>query len=129
MNSSRAYLSPQEISVESSVPLEIVYRLRAGGQASERDVRRVLRTVNSRLEKPASLSELPVGRSTSLSQLFTLCPGWDEGVSHCGPVCVLRSPQRCVPELPAQPLAGAAPPRLVEQVERTLMLLFSQTLG
>lgn len=54
----RAYLSPQEISVESSVPLEVVYRLRAGGQASERDVRRVLRVVNSRLEKPVLLSEL-----------------------------------------------------------------------
>jgi len=55
----RAYLSPQEISVEASVPLEVVYRLRAGGQASERDVRRVLRVVNSRLEKPVALSELP----------------------------------------------------------------------
>jgi hypothetical protein len=52
-------LSPQEISVESSVPLEVVYRLRAGGQASERDVRRVLRVVNNRLEKPVALNELP----------------------------------------------------------------------
>lgn len=58
----RAYLSPQEISVEASVPLEVVYRLRAGGQASERDVRRVLRVVNSRLEKPVSLNELPAGQ-------------------------------------------------------------------
>lgn len=58
----RAYLSPQEISVESSVPLEVVYRLRSGGQASERDVRRVLRAVNSRLEKPVALSELSPGQ-------------------------------------------------------------------
>lgn len=58
----RAYLSPQEISVESSVPLEVVYRLRAGGRASERDVRRVLRVVNSRLEKPVSLADLPAGQ-------------------------------------------------------------------
>lgn len=56
---SRAYLSPQEISVEASVSLEVVYQLRAGGQASERDVRRVLRAVNSRLEKPVSLRDLP----------------------------------------------------------------------
>lgn len=54
-----AYLSPQEISVESSVPLEVIYRLRSGGQASERDVRLVLRVVNSRLEKSVALSELP----------------------------------------------------------------------
>jgi hypothetical protein len=54
-----AYLSPQEISIEASVPLDVVYRLRSGGQASERDVRRVLRVVNSRLEKPVALSELP----------------------------------------------------------------------
>jgi len=58
----RAYLSPQEISVESSVPLEVVYRLRAGGQASERDVRQVLRVVNSRLEKPVALSDLPASQ-------------------------------------------------------------------
>ena len=55
----RAYMTPQEISVEASIPIEVVYRLRAGGQASEREARRVLRVVNSRLEKPVSLSDLP----------------------------------------------------------------------
>src|SRR5258708_32402602 len=55
----QTYLAPEEISVEASVPLEVAYRLRAGGQASEREVRRVLRVVNSRLEKPASLGDLP----------------------------------------------------------------------
>jgi predicted transcriptional regulator len=58
----RAYMSPQEISEEASVPLETVYRLRAGRPVSERDVRRVLRVVNSRLEKPVLLSELPVSQ-------------------------------------------------------------------
>ena len=48
----RAYLSPQEISVESGVPLDVVFRMRKGEQTRERDVRRVLRVVNSRLEKP-----------------------------------------------------------------------------
>jgi len=57
--SARAYLSPQEISVEAPVPLEVVYRLRAGGPASEREVRRMRRVVKSRLEKPVALSELP----------------------------------------------------------------------
>jgi len=58
----RAYMAPQEISVEASVPVEVVYRLRAGGQASERDVKRVLRVVNSRLEKSVSLSDLPASQ-------------------------------------------------------------------
>ena len=52
---SRAYLSPQEISVEASVPLEVVYRLRTGRQVSERDVRRVLRVVNSNYQLIMSL--------------------------------------------------------------------------
>jgi|GraSoi2013_100cm_1033763.scaffolds.fasta_scaffold34328_4 hypothetical protein len=58
----QTYLAPEEISVEASVPLEVVYRLRAGGQASEREVRRVLRVVNSRLEKPLSLRDLPANQ-------------------------------------------------------------------
>lgn len=37
------------------------------------------------------------GSHTGLSQLVTLCPGWDEVVSLCGPVCVLRGPQRSLP--------------------------------
>ncbi|HEU5377452.1 MAG TPA: hypothetical protein VFV38_18680 [Ktedonobacteraceae bacterium] len=37
------------------------------------------------------------GSHTGLSQLVTLCPGWDEVISLCGPVCVLRGPQRSLP--------------------------------
>lgn len=58
----RAYMTPQEISVKASVSLEVVYRLRTGGQANEREVRRVLRVVNSRLEDAVSLSDLPAGQ-------------------------------------------------------------------
>ncbi|HEU5383140.1 MAG TPA: hypothetical protein VFV38_47680 [Ktedonobacteraceae bacterium] len=38
-----------------------------------------------------------VGSHIGLAQLVTLCPGWDEEVCLCGPVCVLRSPQPALP--------------------------------
>jgi hypothetical protein len=54
-----AYMSPQEVSVEANIPLEIVYRMRSGGSVSERDARRVLQVVNSRLPRRIGLHQLP----------------------------------------------------------------------
>jgi predicted transcriptional regulator len=58
----RASMAPQELSVEASVPLETILRLQRGGQASKRDVRRILRVLNSRLEKPVQIRDLPASQ-------------------------------------------------------------------
>ena len=54
-----AYLTPQEISNEAGVSLEIVYRARNGHTISERDARRLVRATNSRRETPVTIYELP----------------------------------------------------------------------
>lgn len=54
----RAYLTPQEISVETGIPLETVYWIRDGKPAKEQEVRKVLRVINSRLQTRIELNQL-----------------------------------------------------------------------
>ena len=55
----QAYLSPQELSIEASVPIETIYHARNGQAIREQEARRIVRAVNTRLDKPVNVYDLP----------------------------------------------------------------------
>ncbi len=57
-----AYLTPEEIRAETNIPIETIYAARNGKQISERDARRILKVVNSRLRTAIQFTELDVSK-------------------------------------------------------------------
>ena len=53
-----AYLTPQEISVETRLPVETIYHMRDGKPVHEHEVRRVLQVVSSRLGRTIRLGDI-----------------------------------------------------------------------
>jgi hypothetical protein len=58
----QAYLTPQEISAETHIPLETIYAMRNGTPVQERDAVRVLRVANSRLNTTTLITELDASK-------------------------------------------------------------------
>ena len=59
----RAYMTPQEISVETHIPLKMVYALRDGKPVEERYAMRVLRLLNGRLHTAIPLRDMQFKRA------------------------------------------------------------------
>lgn len=57
-----AYLTPEEIRVETNIPIETIYAARNGKRVSEQDARRMLKVVNSRLRTTIQFTEIDVSK-------------------------------------------------------------------
>ena len=57
-----AYLTPEEIRAETSIPIETIYAAINGKRISEQDARRILKVVNSRLRTTIQFTELDVSK-------------------------------------------------------------------
>lgn len=54
----QAYLTPQEISIETRLPIETVYHMRDGKPVHEHELRRVLRVVSGRLGRTVQVRDI-----------------------------------------------------------------------
>lgn len=55
----QVYITPQELSTETGIPIEAIYHARNGQSIRERDARRIVRAISTRLGTSVSIYELP----------------------------------------------------------------------